>query len=174
MEPEPEPEPVTVKRPAPEPEPEPEPIAPSSNHRDNIIKRRHCDVGCMHSSLGTRGGLGPQPGRVGPHGIGPVSRGRAGWRHGGTGCRPLLPVRLGLVAIVLAGAHALTVIALAWLFYRPLLAATLLALAAALLFGGGGALRRSVQSNRRPPAAPAGAAAAAAAARAPAIPVPVD
>ena len=133
-------------------------------------------VGCMHGSLGTRGGgLGPQPGCLWPHGFGPVSRGPAGWTHGGTGCRPLLPVRLGLVAIVLAGAHALTVIALAWLFYRPLLAATLLALAAALLFGGGGALRRSVQSNRRPPAAPAGAAAAAAAAaRAPAIPVPVD
>ena len=135
-------------------------------------------VGCMHGSLGTRGaGLGPQPGCGGRHGFGPVSRGRAGWRHDGMGCLPLLPFRLGLVATVLAGAHALTVIALAWLFYRPFLAATLLALAAALLFGGGGALRRSVQSNRRPPApaAPAGAAAAAAAAaRAPAIPVPVN
>ena len=132
-------------------------------------------VGCMHDSLGTRGGAGAtawvrwaawvwaclaRAGRL-----------EARW----PGCRQLLSVRLGLVAIVLAGAHALTVIALAWLFYRPFLAATLLALAAALLCGGGGALRRSVQSNRRPPAAPAGAAAAAAAAaRAPAIPVPVD
>ena len=102
----------------------------------------------------------------------PLLRGRAGLTHNGPGWQ-LLPFRLGLVAILLAGAHALTVIALAWLFFRPFLAATLLALVAALLLGGGGALRRA-QANRRPAAAAAAAgAAAAAAARAPAQAVPV-
>ena len=81
---------------------------------------------------------------------------------------------LGLVAAGLALVQALTIIALAWLFYRPLYAATLLALAVALLFGGGGALRRT-HARGRPAAAAAGAgtargaAAAAVAARAPPV-----
>ena len=82
----------------------------------------------------------------------------------------LVGCMLGLVAAGLALIQALTIVALAWLFYRPLYAATLLALAVALLFGGGGALRRA-QTRGRPAAAAAAAAAsggaAAAAGRAP-------
>jgi len=86
----------------------------------------------------------------------------------------LVGCMLGLVAAGLALVQALTIIALAWLFYRPLYAATLLALAVALLFGGGGALRRT-HARGRPAAAAAGAgtargaAAAAVAARAPPV-----
>lgn len=48
---------------------------------------------------------------------------------------------LSLIALGVALAHALTVIALAWIAHRPVLALTLLAAAAASLFLGVGALR---------------------------------
>jgi len=86
----------------------------------------------------------------------------------------LVGCAVGLLALSLAAAQTLVVVALAWLWYRPLLSATLLALAAASLFLGYGSLRSlrrggaraAAASAPRPAASAASAAAAAATARA--------
>jgi len=67
----------------------------------------------------------------------------------------LVGCAVGLLALSLAAAQTLVVVALAWLWYRPLLSATLLALAAASLFLGYGSLRCLRRGGARAAAATA-------------------
>ena len=65
----------------------------------------------------------------------------------------LVGCALSLVALCLASAQSLVVIGLAWLFFRPVFAATLLALGAAIAFGGYGSLRgaKKAKAKAEPP-----------------------